>query len=97
MSSKLGKKIDMGSTSMSILLFSFIEHLSKLKNELQRISKIKVKDIMSKRIVFISSDASLLEAASVMEKKDINRLPVIDDDKLVGIIARADLIRALCE
>lgn len=95
MSSKLEKKVGMASPSMSVLLFSFLEHYSKLKNELQRISKIKVKDIMSKKIVYISPDAGLFEAASMMEKKDVNRLPVIDNGKLVGIIARADLIRFL--
>jgi len=97
MSSKLGKKQDVVSPSMTFMLFSFLEDYSKLKTEIGRISKTKVRDVMSKKIVSISSDANLFEAASLMEKKDINRLPVIDSGKLVGIIARADLIKALIE
>jgi CBS domain-containing protein len=66
-----------------------------LKDELKRISRTKVKDVMSKRAVFISPEENLFDAADLMERKDVNRLPVVDKEKLVGIITRADLIKAL--
>ncbi|MFQ6057187.1 MAG: CBS domain-containing protein [Methanosarcinales archaeon] len=97
MSSKLGKKSSVILPSLSLLVFSFIKDHVNLKGELKRISKTKIKHFMTKKVVSISPEASLLEAASVMEKNDINRLPVIDNEKLVGIIARADLIKALIE
>lgn len=67
------------------------------KNELERISKTEVKHMMSREVVCISPDANLFEAADMMEKHDVNRLPVVEKNKLVGIIARADLIKALVE
>jgi len=97
MSLKLGKKPTAPVLSLSLLVFSFIKDNVELKAEVSRISKTKIGDIMSKDIVSIPSEASMLEAACVMEKRDINRLPVIDGEKLVGIIARADLIKALIE
>jgi len=97
MSSKLGKKPGLTLPSLSLLVLSFIRDHVNLKSELKRISKIKIKDFMTKKVVSISPEASLLEAASVMEKNDINRLPVVEKKKLVGIIARADLIKALVE
>ena len=67
------------------------------KKELERISKLEVKHMMSKDIVFIKPDANLLEIAETMEKNDVNRLPVIEGNRLIGIISRADLIKALIE
>jgi len=84
-------------TSLSLLIISFIKDNIQIKTQLKKISKIKIKDFMSKEVISINSEASLLEAACLMEKNDVNRLPVIDNSKLVGIIARADLIKALIE
>lgn len=67
------------------------------KKELERISKTEIKHMMSKKVVSISPEANLFEAAEMMEKNDVNRLPVIENGKLIGIIARADLIKALVE
>jgi CBS domain-containing protein len=70
---------------------------SEFKKELDRISKFTVKDVMSKEVVFINPDSDLFEAANIMDKYDVNRLPVIDDGKLIGVISRADLIKALID
>ncbi len=86
--------------SLSLLLLNFIKtgkEFLGFKKEMERISKTKIKDVMSKKVISIHPDASLVEAACLMEKHDVNRLPVIENDKLVGIIARADLIKALVE
>lgn len=96
MSMKFGKKPSV-LPSISLIIFSFIKEQTKFKDEIERISKTKIKDIMSKEIVCAHPEMNLLDAASLMKKKDVNRLPVIDKGKLVGIIARADLIRALIE
>ena len=45
--------------------------------------------------VTVAETASLEEAGRLIEKNDIKRLPVVHDDKLVGIIARADMVRAI--
>ena len=84
-------------TSLSLLIISFIKDNIGIKSQLKKISKIKIRDFMSKEVIFIHSEASLLETAYLMEKNDVNRLPVIDNGRLVGIIARTDLIKALIE
>ncbi|MEM5793828.1 MAG: CBS domain-containing protein [Candidatus Aenigmatarchaeota archaeon] len=86
--------------SLSLLLFDFIKSSKEylqMKKEINKILKVKVRDVMSKEVVSVNPEASLIEAASLMEKNDVNRLPVIENDKLVGIIAREDLIKALIE
>ena len=52
-------------------------------------------EAMSSPAITISADAPIHEAASVMIERKVNRLPVVDDGKLVGIVARADVVRTL--
>ena len=56
----------------------------------------KVKDIMTSPAIIITAGADIKEAAMTFDEKRIKRLPVVDDEnRLVGIVSRADLIRAL--
>ena len=53
---------------------------------------VKVSDIMTTKVVAISSEITLEEAADIMTKYKIKKLPVIEQGRLVGIITSADLI-----
>jgi CBS domain-containing protein len=52
----------------------------------------KVQDIMTSEVVTVSPDNTLEEAADVMVKNKIKKLPVIDKGRLLGIITATDLI-----
>lgn len=54
-----------------------------------------VADIMSRDPITISQNAKLADAVDLMERRRIKRLPVIEDDKLIGILARSDLMRII--
>jgi tRNA nucleotidyltransferase (CCA-adding enzyme) len=49
-----------------------------------------VKAFMSRNIVTISHDRSAIEAARLMIKHDVGRIPVMQDNKIIGIITRSD-------
>lgn len=83
---------------LSMLLMNLVKmgkDFVDFKKELERISKVTVRDVMSKYVVAIHPTANLYEAAKMMEDNDVNRLPVIREGKLIGIVARADLVKAL--
>jgi len=61
------------------------------------LSKLQLKDIMQRPVHTINSDCPLEEAARIMLSLDIGCLPVVDHDKLVGIITDTDIFRALVE
>lgn len=67
-----------------------LAHLDEVKN---RPSKKTVADVMSRLVVETSPDTSLWEAASEMQSRDIKRLPVVEEGRLVGIVSRADVVR----
>ena len=54
----------------------------------------KVKDIMTKEVVFIKPELDVEEAAEIMVDKNIKKLPVILRNQLVGIITASDICAA---
>ncbi len=55
----------------------------------------KVKSVMSPGALTVTEDALARDVAHLMYRNNIKRVPVLRDGKLVGILARSDLIRAL--
>ncbi len=59
------------------------------------LSKLKVKDLMTRNVVTVSDDLPIEEAAKIMADRKIGGLPVLRDGKLVGIITETDIFRVL--
>ena len=58
------------------------------------ISKLKAEDIMTKNhIIKLDINSSTLEASKTMSNNQVRRLPVLEDNKLVGILSIGDLAR----
>jgi acetoin utilization protein AcuB len=58
---------------------------------------VTIKEVMSKEVVTISPHAPIEEAASLMFRKRIGALPVVQDGRLVGIITETDVLGVLTE
>jgi len=63
----------------------------KLKKEKQM--EAPVKAFMSRKVKTISADKSPMQAARLMVRYDIGRLPVLDNGRIIGIITRSDTMR----
>ncbi|WP_296882283.1 CBS domain-containing protein [uncultured Methanobrevibacter sp.] len=59
--------------------------------------KITVKEIMSKELVTVSSTERIVHARRQMIESNVGRLPVVDDEELVGMITSKDLMRAFID
>jgi len=55
----------------------------------------KVKDVMTRDVIAVSNTTPLADIAILLETNRIKRVPVVRDGKLVGIVSRANLVRAL--
>ncbi len=53
---------------------------------------LSIKDLMIKNPITVASDATILEVSKLLASKEFHSLPVVDDDKLVGIITTTDLL-----
>ncbi|MCP8321803.1 MAG: CBS domain-containing protein, partial [archaeon] len=78
-------------------IFTERDLLSKIILKRLKLDEIKVKDYMSTPLTFINPEFDLKEAARIMTQLKIRRLPVIKNEKLVGILTSADIIRALAK
>ena len=61
------------------------------------LSKLQVKDVMTKRVITVGEDCPLEEAARIMVDHKIGSLPVLRDKKLVGIITETDIFKIMAE
>jgi CBS domain-containing protein len=55
------------------------------------------RDIMTPDVATAREDATVEEFIKIMEEFHIIRLPIVKDDKLVGIVSRADILRSFIE
>lgn len=69
--------------------------LDDLVKSIKTAASANVGDIMTKHVVAVSPEEDVPKAARIMADKNINRLPVMDDGKLIGIITRGDVIGAI--
>lgn len=61
------------------------------------LSKITVKDVMTKNVLTVNEDTPIEEAARVMADNKIGGLPVMRGDRVVGIITETDLFKIFLE
>ena len=67
----------------------------RLANEYVRTHTRRVDDIMTRDVVSVAEDTPLTEVVRLMERHRIKRVPVVRDGALIGIVSRADLLRAI--
>jgi CBS domain-containing protein len=74
----------------------YLESLNKFKRNLKKYLGTKVEDVMSTDIKTVKEDTPVSEAANLMIRYNINRLPVMDKkDNMVGIVTRADIVKSM--
>jgi CBS domain-containing protein len=68
-----------------------------LTDESARFHEQSVNEVMTANPITVAPTSSLGEACRLIEERGMKRLPVVQNGKLVGIIARADLVRAFAQ
>ena len=63
----------------------------------KRLETLKACDIMSKGAITLDVGADLAEALKLFKEKHIIRIPITEEGKLVGILARTDALRGILE
>ena len=58
---------------------------------------LSVGDIMSHEVISVEEETPVNEIAALLTERKIKRVPVVHDDKLVGIVSRADIVHAVAQ
>jgi CBS domain-containing protein len=69
--------------------------LKGLKNG--TMSELSVADVMTTEVITVPPTESAVFVAKIMVEKHINRVPIMDNEKVVGIVTRGDIIKAVAE
>jgi CBS domain-containing protein len=69
----------------------------RLARDYIRVHGRKVYDIMTSPAIFAAPDTELAAIASLLKRNGIKRLPIVEQGRLVGLVSRADLLRAFVE
>ncbi|NOZ81834.1 MAG: CBS domain-containing protein [Candidatus Micrarchaeota archaeon] len=91
-----GEKVIGVLSQRDILKFLGRNHIFELKEgDVKKLSSKTVSSICTKNPVTVNPETKLTEAVKLMNTHNINRLPVIKNGKLVGILTRADIIKLI--
>lgn len=86
------------SKSIWISPYSGTDDLASVRSGFEILHRTAVEKIMTKKVYTITADTPVSEVARLMNRRKINRVPVVDDDeKLIGIVTRADMVKYLAE
>ncbi len=66
-----------------------------VEREIKKMAATTVGDICTREVITVDEESSLNDIATIMTEKKIHLLPVLKDGKLVGIIGKKDVIRAI--
>ena len=58
---------------------------------------LRVADIMSHEVITVDEETLVSDIAMLLTERKIKRVPVVQDNKLVGIISRADIVNAVAQ
>jgi CBS domain-containing protein len=73
----------------------FLESLTRYQDRLRKAFAANAADMMSRRPDTVGPDTSVRDAARLVHETGHNRLPVVEDGKLVGVVTRIDLLGGL--
>jgi CBS domain-containing protein len=73
----------------------FLEPLSRFGDRLRKAFAGNAADMMTRDVDTVGPDTTVREAARLIHESGHNRLPVVDDGKLVGVVTRIDVLGAL--
>lgn len=73
----------------------FLEPLGRFEKRLRKAFASNAADMMSSDPDTVAPDTSVRDAARLIHESGHNRLPVVDDGRLVGVVTRLDVLGAL--
>ncbi len=75
--------------------FIILGSYKRFEEQLRKAVGAKVKDVMTEDVISVEEDASIEDVATLMVERNVSRVPVLREGKLVGLITRGDVVKAI--
>ena len=73
----------------------YLESSKKFEQEVKRITATRAGDICTRKVLTITEDTTLVDIATLMDEKKAHLLPVVKNGKMVGIVGKRDVVKAV--
>ncbi len=73
----------------------YLESSKKFEQEVKRMAATRVGDIYNRKVVSITEDTTVVDIATIMDEKKVHLLPVVTAGKIVGIVGKRDVLKAV--
>lgn len=73
----------------------FYNGVEQFHDDFKKLIAGRAREIMTDEVITVSEDTELQEVAQIMVENGIKRVPVVKDQKMIGIISRCDMIKTL--
>lgn len=91
----LMRRPEIGTTPRHSWLARMLANSAESATEYVTFHSRRVADVMTKKVISVQHDATLSEIAETMARHNVKRVPVLRDNRVVGIVSRANLLQAL--
>lgn len=78
-----------------VLAYDGSEEIDRVRQSVERLHSVRVRDVMAKKPVTVDVAETVQECLRIIGQYGINRLPVVTDGRLTGIVTRSDLLAAM--
>jgi CBS domain-containing protein len=73
----------------------YLESSRKFEQEVKRLTATKVGEICTRKVITITEDTPIVDIATTMDEKKVYLLPVVRNGKVLGIVGKRDMVKAL--
>lgn len=73
----------------------YLESSKKFEQEVKRLCATRVGDISARKVISITEETTVIDIATIMTEKKVNLLPVVRAGKVVGIVGKRDMVKAV--
>ncbi|MCG9969858.1 CBS domain-containing protein [Pelotomaculum terephthalicicum JT] len=77
--------------------FIYINGLERYREDFKKLAAQRASEIMTTDVITVGGDIEIERVAALMVDNDINRVPVVENNSVIGIISRADIIKTLAQ
>jgi CBS domain-containing protein len=89
------RRAETGTEKRRSQLLELVSSTTAIAADYVRTHGRKAAEVMTAHVIMVEHDTPIAEIANILETRRIRRVPVVRDGKLVGIVSRANLLRAL--
>jgi CBS domain-containing protein len=81
-----------------VINYGYIENIEKYQKDMKEHFETRIEEVMERRVKTVQKDTPISDVARIIIRNKINRVPVVDENnKLLGIIARSDIIESMVD